>query len=72
MESIIKWHKGEPKEKGDYLVALKNGCVKFDSFGILGRKKWFVFNSDFILAWCKLSDIEPYKEDYGRKSCNER
>lgn len=62
MESVIKWHTGEPEEKGDYLVALKNGCVKVDNFGIL-EKKWFVFNSDFILAWCKLSEIEPYKEE---------
>jgi hypothetical protein len=62
MESVIKWQTGEPKEEGDYLVSLKNGCVQSDVFGVLGRKKWLCFNSDFILAWCKLSDIEPYKE----------
>jgi hypothetical protein len=62
MESVIKWQTGEPKEEGDYLVSLKNGCVRSDGFGVFGRKKWFVFNSDFILAWCKMSDIEPYKE----------
>jgi hypothetical protein len=62
MESVIKWQTGEPKEEGDYLVSLKNGCVRSDGFGIFGRKKWFCFNSDFILAWCKMSDIEPYKE----------
>ena len=60
-ESVIKWRTGEPKEKGDYLVSLKNGCVKFDNFGIIGEK-WFVFNSDFILAWCPISEIKPYKE----------
>lgn len=61
MESTIKWQTGMPKEKGDYLVTLKNGCVFVDNFGIL-EKKWFIYNSDFVLAWCKLSDIEPYKE----------
>lgn len=62
MESKIKWQTGEPKEEGDYLVSLKDGCVTFDGFGCFGRKKWFYYRSDFILAWCKLSDIEPYKE----------
>ena len=62
MESKIKWQTGEPKEEGDYLVSLKNGRVASDGFGLFGRKKWFCFNSDFILAWCRLSDIEPYKD----------
>ena len=61
MESVIKWQTGEPKEKGDYLVSLKNGCVGIDSFRIFGCEKWFFSNSDFILAWCNLNDIEPYK-----------
>lgn len=36
MESKIKWQTGMPKEKGDYLVTLKNGCVKFDCLGVAG------------------------------------
>ena len=65
MESIIKWQKGEPKEGGLYLVSLKNCRVDFDAYeGI--RKDWpcWIENEEEdIVAWCKLSDIEPYKAE---------
>ena len=59
MESTIKWQKGEPDTPFMmYLVSFKEGGV-----GICFRRKdyWDVF-SDEVTAWCKLSDIEPYKE----------
>lgn len=51
-----------PKEKGDYLVTLKNGCVKFDCFAICECKGWLINEDDSVLAWCPLSEIGPYKE----------
>jgi hypothetical protein len=35
MESVIKWQTGEPKEEGDYLVSLRNGCVRSDGFVLI-------------------------------------
>ena len=70
MESIIKWQTGEPKESGVYLVTLPNGNVAFDRWltglpqlGLRDKSTSWMSNFTYVLAWCKLSDIEPYKEE---------
>lgn len=68
MESVIKWQTGEPKVTGLYIVTLDDDIVTYD---------WWDFNTPYnptemsdwvcckgvVVAWCKLSDIEPYKEE---------
>ena len=70
-QSIINWQTGTPKEEGVYLVQIKHGirtdCL-FDWKDVVdGRlvKKysWKIYKSCDVLAWCKLSDIQPYKEE---------
>ena len=66
MESVIKWQTGEPKENGEYLVSLKDGSVCRDEWRELYCEdcvKCWVYNEGEVTAWCKLSDIEPYKEE---------
>ena len=68
MESVIKWHTGEPKKAGTYIVTLENGLVFCDDYycymTLDGKVKldWRIVDSSDILAWCPLSEIEPYKE----------
>ena len=71
MESIIKWKTGQPKEEGEYLVVVHGKRVEVDQLyacdEINGNRveKVFVWNENWlrtVTAWCKLSDIEPYKE----------
>lgn len=58
MKSEIKWQTGVPKEIGMYLVTLSSGEVTTDIW--LGRDhSWY--ECEQIIAWCKLSDVEPYK-----------
>lgn len=68
MESTIKWQKGEPKERGTYLVTLLSGEVRlteFYKYKVAGKEFWdcVPYNIETVIAWCKLSDIKPYKED---------
>lgn len=61
--SIIHWQTGEPPKNGTFLVTYK-GCVyKFqrerDFWMCCGR----IMNDKDVSAWCKLSDIKPYKEE---------
>lgn len=68
MESIIKWQTGEPKEEGRYLVTLNNNSVAYDSWVKCGIG-WAYFPKS-VIAWCKLSDIKPYKESIkSKKKC---
>lgn len=64
MESTIKWQKGTPTIGGEYLVSLKDGSVTTDKFlavdGLEGD--WKRFNKSYVVGWCKLSNIAPYKE----------
>lgn len=76
MESVIKWQTGKPKENGSYLVTFKY-CY-FDDLNtgerlyetVIGQTYWDGFWHNYhdnrsgckIIAWCKVSDIEPYKE----------
>lgn len=67
MKSTIKWKKGEPKYPGKYLVQTKDGMIDvsewemYDSGWGEQHGSWSRFNRFYIVAWCKLSDIEPYK-----------
>ena len=71
-QGIINWQTGEPKEEGEYLVLvhgkrvmvdelyaydeIKNGCV---GKAYVWKHNWTIS----VTAWCKLSDIKPYKEE---------
>lgn len=61
--SVVKWQTGEPKESGSYLVTIKGTHGTFveccySCFSMLSHWSW-----NNVIAWCKLSDIEPYKEE---------
>ena len=64
MESIIKWKIGEPKESGIYIVTTSRNIVRTSYWN---NGCWLINNLPFstlkIKAWCKLSDIEPYKDE---------
>lgn len=61
--SAVKWQTGVPNINGAFLVTYKNSVCKFE------RKRGFwmycglIINDKDVVAWCKLSDIEPYKEE---------
>lgn len=65
--SIVHWQTGEPKERGEYLVTLLSGKVKvaeFYKYKVADKEYWdcIPYGIVGVKAWCKLSDIEPYKE----------
>lgn len=63
--SVIKWQTGEPKESGLYLVTTYYGKVKVDEFchySVSGKEYGTFIKYADPVAWCKLSDIEPYME----------
>ena len=62
MTSIIKWQTGEPKEKGMYIVTTKLGEIRTSEYLIYHGIKTWAFGLK-VIAWCKLSDIKPYKEE---------
>lgn len=62
MKSIIEWKTGEPKKVGRYLVQTKDDGVQI-SFWSSFIQSWSLYSKSEIIAWCKLSDIEPYKEE---------
>ena len=61
MESKIKWQTGEPKEIGRYLVTTIDGHIATEAItrNDVHDKHFF---KTYVKAWCKLSDIKPYKE----------
>ena len=62
MESVIKWQTGEPKEGGYYLITTDSERITTDLWRIFpNRSNWEYRNKFEVKAWCKLSDIEPYK-----------
>lgn len=65
MESVIKWQTGETKEEGEYIVQLKyyNRLTISSWERFSNGWNWTVFSKSEIIAWCKLSDIEPYKDE---------
>lgn len=62
MESIIKWQTGEPKESGSYIITTDEGTVALASFYSESSVDVEFFKI-CVTAWCKLSDVEPYKEE---------
>ena len=67
MESIIKWQTGEPKEDARCLVTTSTGEIKVFTW-IASIKYWHdyglqTFQFRYVRAWCKLSDIKPYKKE---------
>ena len=62
MESVIKWQTGEPKTVGRYLVQTKDDEMQISIWSNF-TKSWRLYGKFEIIAWCKLSDIEPYKEE---------
>lgn len=64
MESKIKWQTGKPNEEGKYLVSTKDGNVLMGVYiaTLKYGNHWVLIGDDNVIAWCKLSDIEPYKE----------
>ena len=62
--SIIHWHTGEPKESGCYLITTDSGRITTDMWRIFpNRSSWEYRNKFQVVAWCKLSDVEPYKKE---------
>ena len=57
----IKWQTGKPKESGAYIVTLRFGLIEEDSWNNI-IQRWTRNNGE-VIAWCKLSDIAPYKEE---------
>lgn len=61
--SGIHWQTGEPKESGIYLVTTSSNIVRTSYWN---NGCWLINDLPFstlkIKAWCKLSDIKPYKE----------
>ena len=68
-ETFIKWQTGEPKEEGTYLAVYEIDEYRNDVITLIrSRSKWMNFffgevDKKRVTAWCKFSDIEPYKEE---------
>lgn len=65
MESVIKWQTGMPEQSDIYIVTTTAGEVDirvlYDPY--TSPPYWLDDEEDDeVVAWCKLSDIEPYKE----------
>lgn len=62
--SVIKWQTGDPKESDIYLVTTSSNIVRTSYWN---NGCWLINDLPFstlkIKAWCKLSDIKPYKEE---------
>ena len=61
-QSLIKWQTGKPEEEGTYLVTLKvreDVVVTYNIYSY--SEEWHYSNK--VLAWCKLSDIKPFKDE---------
>ena len=62
-QSLIKWQTGKPKEFGLYIVTLNDDSVATDEwYKFSDVDDWHYFWNK-VKAWCKLSDIKPYKEE---------
>lgn len=59
---FIKWQKGIPSEIGTYLITTFEGTVASIHFRLAEAVDVDFFKT-CVIAWCKLSDIEPYKEE---------
>ena len=62
--SIVHWQTGEPKEGGYYLITTDSGRITTDLWRIFPNRSSWEYRDKFgVVAWCKLSDIKPYKEE---------
>lgn len=63
MKRIIKWQTGFPNIEGEYLITETNSVVSVDCWCVLEHYQYWTRHRDNeVVAWCKLSEIEPYKE----------
>lgn len=68
-QSIVKWHTGEPRQDGLYIVTYFDFVQKVNICRVLEKVGYRWINGSIevrecnIKAWCKLSDIKPYKEE---------
>lgn len=60
MESTIEWQTGEPKEEGMYLITTDEGKIGIASY-FVDYSPDIEFFKICVTAWCKLSDIKPYR-----------
>ena len=66
--SVVEWQTGEPTEEGECIVTLDNGVVTYDEYCCATDSDgddmffWRYWDEDKVVAWCKLSNIKPYKE----------
>ena len=70
METIIKWQTGTPKHDGYYIVtALLSDETPYVLPLFRAGFHWFtnegkrIADQEFVVAWCRLRDIKPYKEE---------
>lgn len=64
IKSIIKWQTGKPKDTGSYLITTINRNVCYDYWTVFPTNSCWQYHSKFdVVAWCKLSDIKPYKNN---------
>lgn len=65
-KSTIEWQTGKPTQFGTYLVTTAEGFIDIDIwYAYANSEDWYEYgsdNSEKVRAWCKLSDIEPYKD----------
>lgn len=70
--SVVEWQTGEPTEEGKYIVTLLEGAVIVGELYpyeyVKDSRKtieyaWRHSFQDSVIAWCKVSNIEPYKEE---------
>lgn len=64
MESVIKWQTDYPEEHGTYLVTWRCNEIRAVSVAYFDGELWdnFDYGDCYVIAWCPLSEIEPYKE----------
>lgn len=64
MESVIKWQTGEPKKVGYYIVTYQSPIGATVETALYEEYGWDIYESDYckVIAWCPLSEIEPYEE----------
>ena len=58
--NVVEWQTGEPKTHGRYLVQTKEDGFQI-AFWSAYVKTWSLYHNSEIIAWCKLSDVKPYK-----------
>ena len=60
--SLIKWRTGVPPSSDGWkmcLITTKMGYIDFCGWQ---ATKWSNISKENVIAWCPLSEIEPYKE----------